>query len=118
MITISPTEKEIMEVLWLSEGMTNNEIMIYFNNRNKNWARQTTHTFLSRMVKKGLLNRENHRYYTAYSKQQLENEIAQGILDIMYNNSLTNFIAALSNSGEKLAEEEIEKLKQMIDTME
>ena len=49
MITLSPTEKEIMEVLWKSEGMTNNDIVLCFREKGKDWKRQTTSTFLTRL---------------------------------------------------------------------
>ena len=50
MITLSPTEKEIMEVLWKSEGMTNNDIVLCFREKGKDWKRQTTSTFLTRLL--------------------------------------------------------------------
>lgn len=118
MVNISPTEKEIMEALWSSEGMTNNEIMLLFRGKGKDWARQTAHTFLNRMVKKGLLKRENHRYYTTCSRRDFEAQTAREVLETVYSSSLTNFIAALNDSSERLSEQEIEKLREMIGGME
>ena len=72
MLSLSPTEKEIMEVLWKSEGMTNNEIILYFKERGREWKRQTTNTFLTRLADKGLVTKTGHKYKAAYTKQEFE----------------------------------------------
>lgn len=112
MITLSPTENEIMEVLWKSEGMTNNEIILYFKERGKEWKRQTTNTFLTRLIGKGLVTKTGHKYMTNYTKQEFERLQTKEILDSMYDGSLTNFISAL-NGGRQITEEEAKELERL-----
>lgn len=112
MLTLSPTEDEILEVLWKSEGMTNNEIILYFRERGKEWKRQTSSTFLARLMQKGLLTKEGHRYRPSCTKEEFRRRQAKEIIDSMYDGSLSNFIAAL-NGGEKMTGEEAEELKKL-----
>lgn len=112
MLTLSPTENEIMEVLWKSEGMTNNEIILYFRERGKEWKRQTTSTFLTRLMQKGLLTKEGHRYRPSCTKEEFKRRQAREIIDSMYGGSLSNFIAAL-NGGEEMTEKEAEELEKL-----
>ena len=77
MISLSPTEMEIMEVLWNSEGMTNNDIVVYFKGLGKEWKRQTTSTFLTKMMQKGLVIKEGHRYAACYTKEEFEEMVIE-----------------------------------------
>ena len=113
MITLSPTETEIMEVLWKSEGMTNNEIILYFRERGKDWKRQTTSTFLTRLMQKGVVVKDGHKYMAGYTKKEFEQRQTREILDSMYGGSLANFIAALTGGG-KITKEEAEELRDII----
>lgn len=113
MISLSPTEKEIMEVLWNSEGMTNNDIVVYFKRFGKVWKRQTTSTFLTRLMQKGLITKEGHRYVASYTKKEFERKQTREILDSMYGGSLKNFVAAL-DGGEQMTEGEREELKDLL----
>lgn len=112
MFSLSPTEKEIMEVLWHSEGMTNNDIVVCFRELGKDWKRQTTSTFLTRLMQKGLLKKEGHRYVPEYTKEEFERLQARDILSSMYGGSLKNFIAALSG-GRQMTEKEAEELEKL-----
>ena len=118
MVKLSVTEREIMEVIWSMDGVSNNEIVQHFAKKGKALPRQTTHTFLTRMVKKGLITRENHRFYPVYTKEEVEKQQAQDILDTLYDSSLRNFLTALSHGREKLTEDEAENLKKIIDSIQ
>ena len=39
MISLSPAEREIMEVIWDSDGMTNNNIVVHFRSLGKEIGR-------------------------------------------------------------------------------
>ena len=118
MIKLSATEREIMEVIWSMDGASNNEIVQYFANKGKMLARQTTHTFLTRMMKKGLITRENHKFYPVYTKEDVEQQQARQILDTLYGSSLENFFSALNHGQDKLTAEEVEELKKMIGSIQ
>lgn len=118
MTKLSATEREIMEVIWSMDGASNNEIVQYFAKKGKMLARQTTHTFLTRMMKKGLITRENHKFYPVYTKEDVEQQQARQILDTLYGSSLENFFSALNHGKDKLTAEEVEELKKMIGSIQ
>lgn len=116
MITLSPTEKEIMEVLWKSEGMTNNDIILCFRERGKDWKRQTTSTFLTRLLRKEAVVKEGHKYRASCTKKEFEQRQTRDILDELYGGSLKNFIVALTG-GKGMTEKDRRELDEVLRLM-
>ncbi|MCI9298585.1 MAG: BlaI/MecI/CopY family transcriptional regulator [Lachnospiraceae bacterium] len=114
MISLSPAEREIMEVIWDSDGMTNNNIVVHFRNLGKEWKRQTTSTFLTRMMQKGLLRKEGHKYMASCTREEFVRRQTREILDDMYGSSLKNFIVAL-NGGGQMTDQEAEEIRELLD---
>ncbi len=117
MLNLSPTEREILEVLWEHGPMGNGELSKYFAERGKQWKRQTVNTFFSRLMEKGLVVRENHKYAVSCTKREFEQRQAREVLGTLYEGSLKNFIAALGG-GESLTEQEARELNSLIDGWE
>lgn len=114
MVKLSPTEREILEALWKTEGMTNSEVILYFRERGKDWKKQTTSTFLTRMIQKGVVKKEGHKYMAACTEEGLGGMQARMILNKMYGGSLKNFIVSL-REGEKIPAQEIEEIKDILE---
>lgn len=116
---ISETEMEIMKVLWEQEKpIYTADLLAYFNNeRQKGWKTQTISTFLSRLVKKGLVKTEikgrGTLHYPAISYEEYNSLKAQSILEVMYGGSIKNFFAALYGN-KKLSNDEIAELKKWL----
>ena len=76
-------------------------------------------TLLSRLEKRGFVRREKrgkiNYYYSLADKQEYLKEEGKSVLDRMFGNSLTNFVAALYD-GEDMDEEEIKSLQSFIDS--
>lgn len=118
MFALSPTEKEIMEVLWKNEGgMTNNELIEFFKSQGKEWKRQTTNTFFTRLMQKGFVTKKGHKYLADCTKAEFTKKQAGDILETMYDGSLKNFVTALYN-GEELTEEQSRTLNELISSLE
>ncbi len=102
---LSKTEYRIMEYFWSIENQyTFGELMKYFNEEeNKNWKKQTLNTFLSRLIDKGLLEREKEgtkAYYRAkVTKVQFKQNKAKAILEECYEGKISHFIAALTGNN-------------------
>lgn len=117
---VSSTEMEILQWLWKEDRkITSREILDYFNgNTGKNWKKQTLNTFLSRLLKKGLLETESignkFLYYPALSKQDYEQCKARDLLEKLYSGSIRNFVAALSG-GERLNKKESDEIRELLD---
>lgn len=117
---VSSTEMEILQWLWeVDRKITSREIMDYFNgNGGKTWKKQTLNTFLSRLLKKGLLETESignkFLYFPALSKQDYEQCKARDLLEKLYSGSIRNFVAALSG-GERLNKKESDEIRELLD---
>lgn len=117
---VSSTEMEILQWLWEEDRkITSREIMDYFNGSvGKTWKKQTLNTFLSRLLKKGLLETESignkFLYYPALSRQDYEQCKARDFLEKLYSGSIRNFVAALSG-GERLNKKESDEIREFLD---
>lgn len=93
--------------------------MDHFNgSQGKTWTKQTLNTFLTRLLKKGMLETESrgnkYLYFPTLSRKDYEKGKARELLDSMYLGSIRNFIAALSGGG-KLNKEESMELRDLLD---
>ncbi len=117
---VSETEMEILQWLWDEKRkITSREIMDHFNgSQGKTWTKQTLNTFLTRLLKKGMLETESrgnkYLYFPTLSRKDYEKGKARELLDSMYLGSIRNFIAALSGGG-KLNKEESMELRDLLD---
>lgn len=117
--TISKTELQIMEVLWeTKEPKTLAQLLTFFKEeKEKNWKTQTMATFLVRLSEKGLIKSKKQGrgkiYWAAITKEEFEQAKAKGILDVLYQGSIKNFLTALYG-GKTVSTEEIEDLKKWL----
>lgn len=116
---ISKTELEIMEVMWESSiAKTHIELLEHFNvSETRDWKPQTLATFTARLIEKGLLKAEQKgrakHYSPALTKREYESAKAKGILDTMYEGSISNFMVALYD-GKSVPETEMLRLKKWL----
>lgn len=116
---LSHTEKEIMELLWQSEKpLSFREILDHANETwKKNWKKQTLNTYLLNMQKAGLIGSERGKVYQVYFPMCTREEHIQNwtrkLVKETFEGSLYSLVAAFTG-GEKLSEEEAEKLRKLI----
>ena len=98
---LSEMEYELMQIFWAKEEpLTFPQVVAICNEENGHqWAKTTIHTFLSRMVAKGVLRVENgrkkHIYTALVSSNDLETSYALSFLQDSYGGSLVHFIKAV-----------------------
>ena len=116
---LTAVEVELMELFWnTSEPLSFKEVMDYVTTvLNKAWKKQTLNTYLSNMQKAGLIQAERssyrYRYMAACTKDEYIQRWTQKLVEESYDNSIGNFVAAFTG-GQKLSEEEAEKLRKLI----
>ena len=113
LLSLSPAEAEIMELLWEGECLTNRELLFYLNTDGRDWKRQTLNTLLTRLIAKNLVKKNGHKFMAEISKQEYNSAQAQSVLETMYNGSLANFIMTLTG-GNQLSEEEAATLRKLL----
>lgn len=114
---LSVTEREIMEVLWEhGDYMRTGELFKLFNERGKNWKRQTLNTLLIRLDEIGVVTRRRAEVTAAFSKTRYCQLQTQDILDKMYDSKLSNFVAAFVGQ-DKLEDADAAKLEALVAEM-
>ena len=113
LLSLSPAEAEIMELLWEGGEKTNRELRFYLNTDGRDWKRQTLNTLLTRLIAKNLVKKNGHKFMAEISKQEYNSAQAQSVLETMYNGSLANFIMTLTG-GNQLSEEEAATLRKLL----
>ena len=116
---LSHTEKEIMELLWQSEEpLSFREILDYPNDTwKKNWKKQTLNTYLLNMQKAGLIGSERGKVYQVYflllTREEHIHNWTRKMVKETFGGSVYSLVAAFTG-GERLSEEEAEKLRKLI----
>lgn len=114
-IQLSKIEEEIMHFFWKEEKFYDfSTLMNHFNEEEKKeWKKQTLNTFLSRLLAKGLLERQmtgRKAYYRyAMTETAYKQAKAREILDEEYEGKLSAFIVALTGK-ETLSDTDAEEL--------
>lgn len=115
---LADAEREILMVLWeYTEPIQTKDLLELVNLRGRNWKRQTLNTLLSRLEKKGIVNRKYAYVQAALSEKELLQRQTQEILDDFYGGKLGDFCAALVGDT-KIRKEDAEELNALIDKMQ
>lgn len=111
---MSDMESEVMEKLWeQTESIKQSALLTLFVDDGKAWKRQTLNTFLERLEKKGLVERDNRMVKAAYSKEEYHLMQMEEAIDDMYGGKLSNFVAAFAKKN-TIDEKETETLMNIL----
>lgn len=117
--TISQAELVIMKLLWAQSPMTAQHINEQI--RDQNWRKATVKTLINRLLKKGFISYEQqgrtYFYQPAIKKSVYLEGQNKAFLDDLYDGRLTDMLAAFTQQ-ERLSQQEIETLKNIINDME
>ena len=121
---LSDIEFELMLFFWdLENPVTFAEILRFCNEEKKwDWAKTTAHTYLTRLMNKGLLSM-NHTagtrrtYFARISREEFMRSSAQSFLDTVFSGSVKNFLLALTPSGSAFTRSEAEELHEILDRL-
>lgn len=117
---LSELEYALMQYFWKNNhSLSFAEVLDYCNNElHYNWAKTTLHTYLTRLIKKGVLHFERkgyrHSYYPELTEQELAHKYATNFVDSSFGGSLSNLLISLTYNAE-LSDSDIEELKKIID---
>lgn len=117
---LSDSEWKVMDVLWTKDSFVLGEIVDALYTQTK-WSRNTVHTYLTRMEKKGLVSidrhQEPHRYSFVVSKEECLKRERDILLNQVYQGAVGDLVAAFLKES-KITPEEKERLNQILDEME
>lgn len=114
---ITPSEWEVMKPLWRKAPQTAAEVIAALSGTT-DWTPKTIRTLFTRLVNKGALGYEQHGRVYHYSPLVEEKDCAiaetRSFLQRVYGGALEPMLANFLEK-EVLTDEEIEKLKKMIE---
>lgn len=115
-LSVSPSELEIMKVLWKRPGIGASEIADALEDR-KDWNIRTIKTLLARLVEKGALEtkQEGRRYLYAPSidKRDYQKSAAGQFVDRVFGGRAAPLVANLADAR-GLTDEDIEELEELL----
>ncbi|MBR4035256.1 MAG: BlaI/MecI/CopY family transcriptional regulator [Oscillospiraceae bacterium] len=119
MYKLSDSEWRVLEVLWQGESLLGNIVDSLYESTS--WSRNTVHTYLTRMEKKGLVridrNAEPHKYLPAVTRDDCSKKERDMLLNKVYGGSVGDLVAAFLKES-KITPEEKAKLNRLLDDME
>ena len=119
MYKLSDSEWQVLEALWRGEKLLGDIVDSLYENTK--WSRNTVHTYLTRMEKKGLVKidhgTEPHGYYPAVTRDDCSKKERDMLLNKVYGGSVGDLVAAFLKES-KITPEEKAKLNKLLDDME
>ena len=112
------SELKVMEVLWEEGDLTASQLAKLLKEQ-IGWNRNTTYTVIKKLVDKGAVERRepNFTCRAVISKEQVQQAEATELIGKLFNGSAENFLTAFLN-GKKLSQEEIDRLRKIVDNIE
>ena len=120
MIRLTEAEWSVMLVLWDGHNDSLGNVSAALKPAT-NWSRNTVHTYLTRMEKKGLVHidrtTEPHRYLAAVSREACAKLERSKLLNKVYEGAAGDLIAAFLKES-TISSEERARLRRLLDDME
>ncbi|MHB8964114.1 MAG: BlaI/MecI/CopY family transcriptional regulator [Saccharofermentanales bacterium] len=112
---LSEREMEIMQLLWEHGQLSAGEIAAHFLKASHQF-RNTTYTFLARLLDKGIIRREDPGFlcFPVYDRDSMQLNEARTFLSKVYDGSFRDMFAQFV-SKQKLSSHEIDELQKLID---
>lgn len=101
-------------LLWEKEPIKSTELAKVCE-KQLGWKKATTYTVIKRLSERGVLKNENAVVTSLVSKEEVQQAQMDELLERTFEGSMPAFIAAFAKH-QKLSQEEVQKLKDMIDS--
>lgn len=117
-IKLFDSELKVMDVLWREGDTTAKQISTILGDE-VGWNMNTTYTLIKRCIKKGAIERSepNFMCHALIPKEQVQEAETNELINKIYDGSVDKLFAALLGR-KKLSTQQIEKLKQIVGSLE
>lgn len=111
------SERKVMEVLWRRGDTTAKEIALHLLDA-IGWNKNTTYTVIKKCIAKGAIERQEPHFicHALVGREECQRQAAAELVDQVFEGSASQLFAALV-SGKTLPEEEIDRLKRIVDEL-
>lgn len=110
---IFESEYRFCLILWEKEPITSSDLAKICKEK-LDWSRTTTYTVIRRLCERGVLKNEKSTITSLVSKDQVQEDQMEELMEKTFEGSLPAFIAAFARS-QKLSKEDIEELERLIE---
>ena len=111
--TVFESEYRFCLILWEHEPVKSSELVALCREQ-LGWKPTTTYTVIKRLSERGVLKNENTVVHSLVSKDEVQAAEIDEMVEKTFEGSLPAFVAAFTKH-QKISEEEIDALQQMID---
>lgn len=101
-------------ILWENEPIKSTDLAKICE-KELGWKKATTYTVIKRLSERGILKNENAVVTSVVSKEEIQQAQMDELLEKTFEGSMPAFIAAFAKR-QKLSDDEIRKLQDMIDS--
>ena len=117
-IKLFDSELKVMDILW-KEGIVPAKYVADRLTQELGWNKTTTYTLIKRCMKKGAIERTepNFMCHALIAKEDVQETETNELINKIYDGSVDKLFASLLGR-KKLSTEQIEKLKQIVDSLE
>ena len=119
MAKLTDSEWKVLNALWAGGPQTLGQVLERLEG-DTGWSRTTVHTYLTRMMGKGLVSADEHsprRYSAAVTLEECAAQEERSLMDRAYGGSAGKLAAAFLRSA-SLTREERDELRRLLDAME
>lgn len=113
---IFESEYRFCLILWEHEPVNSTEL-VHLCKEQLGWSKATTYTVIRRLSERGVVKNEHAVVTSLVSKEEAQAAEIDELVEKTFEGSLPAFVAAFTRR-EKLSQEDIAALRQMIDTYE
>ncbi len=113
---IFESEYRFCLILWEHEPVSSGKL-VQLAKEQLGWSKATTYTVIRRLAQRGILKNENTIVTALVSKEEAQKSRLEEMVEETFEGSMPAFIAAFSK-GKRLSREEVEQLRQLIDSYE
>lgn len=116
-IKVFDSELKVMEALWKEGDLTAGQLAKILKEQT-GWNRNTTYTVIKKLIDKGAIERlePNFTCRAAITKEQVQQYEATELIGKLFDGSAEMFLSTFL-SGKDLSEDEINRLKQIVENL-
>lgn len=113
-LKLGTVESRFADIIWNNEPIPSGEL-VKVCEKELEWKKSTTYTMLKRLCKRGIFQNENGVVSSLMTKTEFDAAQSEKFVEDTFAGSLPAFLAAFA-TRKKLSRDEIDEIKQMIDS--
>ena len=115
-LKLTESEYRFMKIVWDNQPLVSASL-VKLCAETFGWKKSTTYTVLKRLGEKEIVKNENSNIIPLVTQKEVQLYESNSVVNRSFDGSLPTFIAAFME-GKKLSADDVERIRQMIDSFE